>query len=638
MPRGAQPEESPAATGPTQLPLPLWPFCAALLVLTIGAFFPALGHPFIRLDDPDYVTRNSHIQHGLTLASLKWAWTSHYASNWHPLTWLSHMLDWSLFGKAPQGHHLVNVLLHAANVVLLFLFLARATLRPWPSLLTAAVFAVHPLHVESVAWVAERKDVLSGLFFFLTLLAYLRYVRRPDLSRYLLVCLLFALGLSAKQMLVTVPALLLLLDVWPLLRLRPGGAGDAAAAAPAPFLGAPTTWPRLILEKLPLLALAIAASALTIVAQRGGNQLKSLDALPLPGRIATALVAYVTYLGQTVWPARLAIIYPLPAGGIAWTWPQLAASTTLLFALTALCLWQLRKRPQLLVGWLWFLGMLVPVIGLVQVGGQRAADRYMYLPQIGLVIAAAFSLPRLATRRSRTLAFGAGAAVVAALLVLCLHQLFFWRDSRTLYAHAIELSPENPNPLAASGLGAILIDEGKLDEAETLCKIALKANPESAFSMSNLGMIALKRHQQDEALKWFEAAENATPDDRIAPTVFERTLILFGRADQAAERLRGRMARHPGEPRLEHALGLALDASGHAQDALVHLGRAVALEPEDPSFRMALGNAFAKQGMFAEAGEQFAAAVELAPELESARESLKRARDNLARGQRANPQ
>ncbi|MGH9361727.1 MAG: tetratricopeptide repeat protein, partial [Thermoanaerobaculia bacterium] len=342
-----------------------------LALLTVLVFAPVVRHDFVSLDDPAYVTGNAQVRRGLTAEGFRWAWGNEVAGNWHPLTMLSHMLDAELHGLDPGGHHLTSLLLHAANAVLLFVLLRRLTGAAGRSAAVAALFAVHPLHVESVAWIAERKDVLSAFFFFLALLAWSGYARRPSSWRYLLALLAFALGLLAKPMVVTLPLVLLLLDVWPLGRLP-----LAAAAERRRALGP------LLREKLPFVLLALGAAAVALVTQR--EAMSPLAALSLGRRIANALLAYAAYLSDTVWPRGLAVFYPLPGALPAW---RVALAAVLLAALTALALARLHRSPWLAVGWLWFVGMLLPVIGLLQVGSQARADRYTYLPSIGLFVA-----------------------------------------------------------------------------------------------------------------------------------------------------------------------------------------------------------------------------------------------------------
>lgn len=405
----------------------------ALALLTLTAFLPSLWNGFVNLDDPLYVTNNRVVKNGLTWEGVAWMRTANVANNWHPLTMLSHMLDCELFGVKAAGHHGMSLLIHLANVLLLFEVLRRMTGAPWRSAAAAGLFGVHPLRVESVAWVAERKDVLSALFWILALGAYGRYVRAPSVRRYLLVALAMALGLMAKPMVVTLPFALLLLDVWPLGRLKLGEAGWARR------LG------RLTVEKLPLFALSAVASVVTVRFQT--TSLVSLEALPWSLRLANAAVSYVTYLGKTVLPRNLAVFYPIPL-----TIPsgKALAAAALILILTALAVWKARRAPWFLVGWLWFLGTLVPVIGIVQVGRQAMADRYTYIPSIGLSLAICWGIPALsgmsamsASRRWRPALACATVLALLALTALTWAQVHCWSNSVTLFQHALAVTQDN---------------------------------------------------------------------------------------------------------------------------------------------------------------------------------------------------
>jgi protein O-mannosyl-transferase len=411
--------------GAKSVSLPLL-LAGALALLTLFAFLPVLGNGFVLLDDAVYVTGNARVNQGLTGESLSWVWSANVGNNWHPLTVLSHMLDCQIFGLEPAGHHLTSLLLHLANVLLLFEVLRRMTGAAWPSAAAAALFAIHPLHVESVAWVAERKDVLSTCFWILAMGAYTLYVRRPSTGRYLLVALAMVLGLMAKPMVVTLPLALLLLDVWPLgrLRLEPGWGRRLA---------------RLAIEKLPLLGLSAAASVITLQYQT--TSLVALEVLPWRFRLANAAVSYATYLGKTLLPRNLAVFYPIQFAISPWkAW----GAAALIAALTALVVWRMRKSPWLLVGWLWFLGTLVPVIGLIQVGRQAMADRYTYIPSIGLFLAVCWELRSLAGSRKRRAALAAAAvAAILALTAATRQQVRHWSDSISLFRHAVEVTHDN---------------------------------------------------------------------------------------------------------------------------------------------------------------------------------------------------
>ena len=417
----------------------------------MAAWLPALRNGFINLDDPYYVTANPQVLPGITRAGLAWAMTANVASNWHPLTLLSHMLDCQLYGLHPTGHHATSLLLHLANVLLLFAVLRGMTGAAGRSAAVAALFAVHPLHVESVAWVAERKDVLSALFWILAMGAWARYARAPSLGRYLLVFLLMALGLTAKPMVVTLPFALLLLDVWPLDRLGLG-------------------WKRLAVEKLPLLALSAASSLITLRYQE--TSLVPLGVVPWRLRAANALVSYAAYLGKLFLPRHLAVFYPIQPAIPAW---EVAGAAVLLIAITVLAIWRARREPWLLVGWLWFLGTLVPVIGLVQVGRQAMADRYTYIPSIGLFLAVVWSLAELGRAHRAALATAAG-IVILALAATTRVQIGYWSDGATLFRHALAATDDG-NYLAHIGLGKALMGEKDWDGAAAQFRAVLARYP-----------------------------------------------------------------------------------------------------------------------------------------------------------------
>src|ERR1700733_4997519 len=430
--------------------------CLLLAVATLALYSPAIGHPFIfNYDDDIYVLNNAQVKAGLTWQTMRWTLTSTDSANWHPLTWLSHAMDCQLYGLNPAGHHFTSVLFHTLNVVLLFLLLAHATKRTGRSFLVAALFAVHPFNVESVAWIAERKNVLSTFFFLLTIGAYGWYALKPNLKRYLAVAALFVLGLASKAMVVTLPCVLLLLDFWPLRRIK--GLSPAEKTLPVPQV---PFW-RLALEKLPLLALSAATSAVTVFAQRSGGAMRLQ--LPLGVRLANAIYAYALYVWKALWPAWLGLFYPHPGATLA-KW-QLALAALFLLAVSAVAWWQRAARPYLITGWLWFLGTLVPVIGLVQVGEQAIADRYAYIPLIGIFVMAVWAAADLAD--SRRLSFPSrakiAAVVMAVFALFTIDQLRYWRSAVDIWAHTVKVT--NDNFLAEQNLGAALLAADRYPEA-----------------------------------------------------------------------------------------------------------------------------------------------------------------------------
>jgi tetratricopeptide (TPR) repeat protein len=456
--------------------------CALLAAATIAVYSPVSGHAFLVFDDRDYVTANSHIHDGLAWSTIRWASTSTAAANWHPLTWLSHALDYQLFGLNPAGHHWDSVLIHAVNAVLLFLVLGWVTKRVGPSLLVAALFALHPINVESVAWVAERKNVLSTLFFFWAIGAYVWYARKPDWRRYLLVAALFAAGLMAKPMVITLPFVLLLLDYWPLARTPLDGNQSSAVSD----FGAPRlAFSRLVWEKVPLLLLSAASAWITIKAQRSGMAVRSLHQFPLAMRIENAVVAYGMYLWKTIWPARLAPLYPHPGNTLAaWQW---TLSAVVLLSVTALVVVFRRKR-YLPVGWFWFLGTLIPVIGLVQVGDAAMADRYAYVPLIGIFVIMAWGLDDWAEAKEIGMAWRVIPAlcVLAALGGATVRQLSYWENEYTLWAHTLAVTERNP--FAHDALGSALME------------------PDLAAALSRRGNLDTEEKRMDEALRQYEEA------------------------------------------------------------------------------------------------------------------------------------
>lgn len=505
---------------------------AGLAAAVAAVYAPALGHEFVRYDDPEYILRNPAVRAGLTLDGLRWALTATHAANWHPLTWASHMLDVTLFGLAPAGHHLVGILIHACNASLLFLVLRAMTVRMWPPALAAALFALHPLRVESVAWAAERKDLLAGLFWILTLAAWTFYARRPSWRRYLAVAFLLAAGLAAKPSLVVLPAVLLLFDAWPLRRT------------------VTTRWGSLIVEKLPLAALSVLSAVLTIAAQRAGGAMARLEEIPLGARLLNAVASCGWYLGKTVVPSGLAVFYPHPAT----THPEAASaalavpaivSGTAIVAITVVALRERRRRPWLLAGWGAYLIALLPVIGLVQVGNQARADRYTYLPSIGLGIAGVWALAELAERRP---AWGKGIAATAFALLVALglatsRQLATWKDSRSLFERAIAVTRDND--VAHNNLGNLLADDGDLAGAEAHYRAALAVRPGLAEAWNGLGTVRAAQGDPAGAAAAYASALEARPAYVEAHYNLALSLEALGRIEEARAHYRAALALRP---------------------------------------------------------------------------------------------
>ena len=603
-------------------------------------FVQTASHDFVHFDDAGYVYENRHVNRGLSAAGIAWALTTNHAANWHPMTWLSHELDCQIYGLWSGGHHLTNVLLHAAAAVLLFLALRRMTAAPWLSAWVAAMFAIHPLRVESVAWAAERKDVLSGLFFMLTLWFYARYTERPaSWGRYALVVSSFALGLMAKPMLVTLPFVLLLLDYWPLGRMgvgekgrkgerEKGSGGEREQEFQVSNLKS-RTFLALFVEKTPLFILAAGSCLVTLAAQHDAMQ--SLEQRAVPWRIANAAVAYAAYLGQMLYPVGLSIFYPLFKGPPpAW---KVVAAITLLSAISAAAVLTRRKCPYLLFGWLWYLGTLLPVIGLVQVGDQAMADRYTYLTQIGLYMALAWGaadlsrtefipLPFLfnakrnefrATKRSsrRRLLPAVAALVLAGWIASAWQQTRYWRNSETLWTHALTCNPQNP--VAYNNLALALTDWGRVDEAIASYRSALKIAPDYELAYYNLGLTLAGRGETDEAIAQYRKALEIKPD---ADAYINLGMLLAGRRqfDEAIAHYRKALEIRPDDADAHNDLGLALAGRGAVDEAIAQYRKALEIEPADVHAHINLGNVFADRGQLDEAIAQYREALEIEPD------------------------
>ena len=486
--------------------------CIALAALSWLVFGQTLWHDFVNYDDPRYVYENTNITEGLSISGIVWAFTHIHSMNWHPLTTISHMLDCQLYGLKAGWHHCTNVLLHSIAVMLLFVALLQMTGAFWRSAFVAAVFAIHPLRVESVAWIAERKDVLSGVFFMLTLLAYLYYVRLPRTGRYLVVAFVFACGLMSKPMLVTLPFVLLLLDYWPLDRIK----GQVS---------------KRVLEKIPLIALSAVSSIATLVAQKGA--VGYTEELPVFERFNNAVLSYVLYIWQMLWPVNLAVFYPHPENRLP-LW-QISSSFLLLICVTAVAIALRKQRPYLITGWLWYLGTLVPVIGLVQVGWQGRADRYTYLPQIGLYIAVTWALTDLTTswRHQRTILSAAALLTIGLLSWGAWVQTSYWRNSETLFKHALAVTTNND--VAENNLGIVFLQKGQLDEAISLLKAAVDLRPDNSPAHENLAKALLQKGQVADALVHYRKLLELQPDNMEVHNIVGTVLVQQGQIREGVE-------------------------------------------------------------------------------------------------------
>jgi protein O-mannosyl-transferase len=507
--------------------------CAALAVVTLLLYAPMLRHGFVNYDDPDYITGNAHVTVGLTWTNIVWAFQSGHAANWHPLTWISHMVDCQLFGLNPAGHHLTNLLFHIANTLLLFLLLENMTGAIWRSFFVAALFAWHPLHVESVAWASERKDVLSAFFWILTLLAYSQFVNLSKFQSskskvfYVLAIFLFACGLMSKPMVVTLPFVLLLLDFWPLQRIQISNFKYHNLA-------------KSVLEKIPFFALSLASCLITYRVQSGA--LWSSTALSFNFRLANALMSYTRYISKIFWPSDLALIYPYPH---FWPLAGVLSVAALLALLSAIFIFQAKRFPYLPVGWFWFLGTLIPAIGLVQVGVQSMADRYTYLPGIGIFIVAVWGTNDLLNSRPQKIKIAtlAGDAILTGCLICTSIQLNYWRNSVALFAHTVQVTTDNY--AAEDCLGKALESIGKNDDAEKFYAEAVRIEPDYPMAQFDLGMIQVGLGKPDDASNHLAAAVQFSPHNPVMQFDFGVFLAQHGRPGEAVAHFKAALADKP---------------------------------------------------------------------------------------------
>ncbi len=570
-------------------------------------FGQTLHYDFVNYDDYQYVYENPVVQKGLTWEGFRWALTYGNIGHWHPLTWLSHMLDCQLYGLQAGGHHLTNILLHGAATILLFLVLRRMTGFLWRSAFVAAVFAIHPLRAESVAWVAERKDVLSAFFFMLTLGAYVRYVKKSKVQSpkskvyYSLMLLFFVLGLLSKNMLVTMPFVLLLLDYWPLNRL----AGFS-----------PRIWLRRVAEKTPLLVLTVGSCVATALVP----EKMTTGKLPIGLRLENAVVSYVTYLWQMIHPAGLACLYPNPTNYLPF-W-QVAGAVGLLLAISGTA-WAFRKtHPCLVVGWLWYLGMMVPVIGFVQISHYAHADRYTYLPQIGLYLMLTWAAADLcAGWRHRRMVLGGGAAIILVILIFCARvQTSYWRNTELLWTHTLACTSDNF--IAHYNLGDALLHKGSVGEAIAHYQKALQINPDAIEAQNNLGNALLTKGQVDEAIVHFQRALQISPDSAETCYNLGNALLQKGNVDEAIAYYQKALQFKPDEAEAHDNLGIALLQKGNVDEAIVHFQKALQIKPDDAEVHNNLGSALLQKGSVDEAIVHFQKALQINPDRADAHYNL----------------
>ncbi len=571
----------------------------SLTIVTALVFYQVRDHEFLSVDDYVYVTNNIHVKKGLTVDNVIWAFTTTYANFWHPLTWLSHMLDNELYGLNPSGHHITNLLLHIINTVLLFLVMLKMTSHIWQSAFVAALFTLHPLHVESVAWVAERKDVLSALFWFLTMWAYLLYAKNPGVGRYLLTLAFFVLGLMAKPMLVTLPFVLLLLDHWPLERLRAGISKKEIYS--------------LVLEKIPMILLSGIFSVSVYLAQEGGKAVATLDVLPMKLRIANGLVSYMKYISKTLWPSDLSIFYIHPMSSLQW-WQYIGAALALCL-ITAFVLKKIKTFPWLSTGWFWYLGTLLPVIGLVQVGSHAMADRYTYIPIIGLFIAFAFTVKplweRMNVKVSNTLLWTTGIVIISLLSTVTWLQVKHWRNNFTLYERAIAVN--NNNYLARNNLGHALSAAGRIGEAKIHYRKALDVKPDYIDALNNFAAAFIKENNFPEALAYIEEVLALEPDNISALTNLGTLLIREGRETEAANVFSKALAIKPDVAELHNNMGYLLTRLGRMDEGAGHFTEALRLRPDYSEAMSNLGFVLMKSGNPKEAVAYLGQALSINP-------------------------
>ncbi|MBI4556114.1 MAG: tetratricopeptide repeat protein [Candidatus Hydrogenedentes bacterium] len=549
---------------------------AALAAATLLAYSQSYTLQFLNFDDDRYLVRNLHVTNGLTWEGIHWAFTTGHQSNWHPLTWLSHMLDASLFGMNPAAHHLMNVFLHAVNAILVFVVLRQYTGAAGKSAAVAALFALHPLHVESVAWASERKDVLSTAFWLLTLLAYSAYLRRPNWTRYAGMVLLFALGLMAKPMLVTLPFVLLLLDWWPLRRVPAGCLRNAAGRC---------ALKNIVNEKLPLMALATASCVITYLVQQRSGAMRTFEVMPLTLRLANAASAYLVYLLKTAWPVGLVAYYPHP-GVLPW-WQGVGAALTLV-GITVAAIALRRSRPWAAVGWLWYIGTLVPVIGLIQVGGQACADRYTYIPLLGVFLVVVWGLEELVTRW-RFAPFILHAAMATWLTILgslTWMQVLHWRTSESLFRHALACNTDNP--VAHQNLGKALAEVGRNEEAAQHFREVIRLEPDWLEGYYNLGTVALSQQQFQEATRLFETVLKMRPNHVPAIVYLGNTFMEMGQFEKAVEYFTRALSLEPGDRIARYDLAVALLREGKLPEAEAHIQELLRIDPQYPDARHVL--------------------------------------------------
>jgi protein O-mannosyl-transferase len=590
-----------------------------LSAITVAAFWGVQRYEFVNLDDPQYISGNQNIQRGFSAETIKWAFTSTEAANWHPLTWLSHAFDCSLFGLNPGAHHSVSLLIHLINVLLLYAILRKSTGAVWQSAFVACLFAIHPLRIESVAWVSERKDVLSATFWMLAIIAYIQYCRRPGACRYGTMLILFVLGLMSKPMLVTFPFVLLLMDYWPLERFEINLKKRSHDSKSGKTGAAKHTIYFLIAEKSPLFILTAISCAITYIVQQKGGAMDMENRFSLSSRIANSFLSYLFYIRKTVWPTALSPFYPHPGEHISYIYAFLSAG--MLLALTYLAFRFGKLYKYIPVGWLWFLAMLAPVIGLIQVGGQAYADRYSYLPITGLFIIAAWLIPQLISKwryKYLTLAI-ASAAVIAALSLSTYFQKQYWHDSIALFEHAIRVTKDNY--IAHFCIAEPLRLKGRLQEAMYHDTECLKIRPNHCEALNSLGLVLMDSGRFDDALSCFEKATKISPNLFPSFVNMGMALIKKGKNDEAIALYRDLLQKYD-LPQIHSNLATALRYKGNTAAAIREFNQVLASEPSNAIVHYTVGVLLAEQGRNSEAAEHFQKVLEIEPDSIQAHNSL----------------
>ena len=575
---------------------------AALVAATLAAYEPVRHNGFVSYDDNIYITQNPNIKSGINLQSISWAFTKSHASNWHPLTWISHILDYKLFGLNASGHHLVNVLFHIANALLLFWILTKMTGTTWPSAFIAAVFALHPLQVESVAWAAERKTVLSGLFWFITIAVYIQYAKRPGIGRYILLFCVYALSIMAKPVVVTLPLVLLLLDYWPLERLN--------LVRPPAGKTVPARW--LLVEKVPLLFLSIVLSTITFIVQRQGGAVIALEKVPVIYRVGNAFMSDVKYIGKFLWPSKLAVHYPFP-------YPYFPKATAVYCALlivliTVVSIYIGQRKRYAAVGWLWYIVTLVPMIGLVQAGSQAMADRYMYLPMIGLLIIFVLAVKDIISNRPGLKVFATVLSGVAlfSLVILTRVQVRYWQNGITLFEHTLKVTKDNAP--AEYHYGYALLDEGRFDEAIEHMSKSVQLRPTSLDARRGLGIALLKKGKCDEAIECFNEILERNKDYAAAYYYLAIAAGIQERYEDAIKNLEAALKIDPKYPDAHSRMGAMLLATGKTDEAFLYLNKALQTDSDPTEAYINFGKVYYQLGRYELVIENWTKATRLHPD------------------------